>query len=60
MFVDFVELEDLSAGGIARNLLSALDGVKFTEDFLPKTLIGIKCDGASVMLCINKAPGPLP
>ena len=50
IFVDLVKLEDLSAGRIVRNLLSALEGIKFTEDFLSKTLIGITCGGASVML----------
>uniref|UniRef100_A0A672PR30 HAT C-terminal dimerisation domain-containing protein n=1 Tax=Sinocyclocheilus grahami TaxID=75366 RepID=A0A672PR30_SINGR len=45
IFVELVELEDQSAQGIVDKLLRALEGV-----FLSKTLIGLSCDGASVML----------
>ncbi|KAL1249596.1 hypothetical protein QQF64_020601 [Cirrhinus molitorella] len=50
IFVELVELEDQSAQGIVGQLLRALEGVNFTQDFLSKTLIGLSCDGASVML----------
>lgn len=50
LFTKLVELDDLSAEGIVRNLLSALERVHLTKEFLCKTLIGLACDGASVML----------
>lgn len=50
IFTELVELDDLTAEGIVRHLLSALGSLNLTQDFLSKTLIGLTCDGASVML----------
>lgn len=50
IFVELVELDDLTAEGIVRHLLHAMERVHLTEEFLSKTLIGLTCDGASVML----------
>ena len=49
-FTELVELDDLTAHGIVHKLLSALERLHLTQDFLSKTLIGVTCDGASVML----------
>ncbi|XP_060767543.1 E3 SUMO-protein ligase KIAA1586-like [Neoarius graeffei] len=50
IFFDLIELDDLGAKGIVRKLLSALHQANLSEDFLAKTLVGLTCDGASVML----------
>ena len=50
IFTELVELDDLTAKGIVHQLLSALERLHLTQDFLSKTLIGVTCDGASVML----------
>ena len=50
IFTELVELDDLTAHGIVHKLLSALERLHLTQDFLSKTLIGVTCDGASVML----------
>ncbi len=50
IFIDLVELDDLSAEGIVRKFLACLEGAKLNEAFLSKTLIGLTCDGVSVML----------
>ncbi|XP_037540253.1 E3 SUMO-protein ligase KIAA1586-like [Nematolebias whitei] len=50
IFADLVELNDFSAEGIVCSLLSALECMNFTMEFLSKTLIGLTCDGASVVL----------
>lgn len=50
LFLDLVELDDLSAEGIVHKLLACLEGAKLNKAFLSKTLIGLTCDGASVML----------
>lgn len=49
IFVDLVELDDLSAEGIVHSLLSSLERHNFTKEFLSKQLIAITTDGASVM-----------
>ncbi|XP_078509084.1 E3 SUMO-protein ligase KIAA1586-like [Lissotriton helveticus] len=51
IFVDLIELSDLSADGIVSSLLSALkkDPINISEDFLSKCLVSVACDGASVM-----------
>ena len=49
-FTELVELDDLTAHGIVHKLLSALERLHLTQDFPSKTLIGVTCDGASVML----------
>lgn len=49
VFVDLVQLQDCSAAGIVQSLLSALEKVNFNEEFLAKCLVGVTCDGASVM-----------
>lgn len=50
IFTELVELDDLTAHGIVHALLTALERLHFTQEFLSKTLIGVTCDGASVML----------
>uniref|UniRef100_A0A671MGA9 HAT C-terminal dimerisation domain-containing protein n=1 Tax=Sinocyclocheilus anshuiensis TaxID=1608454 RepID=A0A671MGA9_9TELE len=50
IFTELVELDDLTAEGIVRHILSALERLNLTEEFLSKTLIGVTCDGASLML----------
>lgn len=50
IYVDLIELQDLTAEGIVCQLLSALERVGRNKDFLSKTLVGVTCDGASVML----------
>ncbi|KAK7162494.1 hypothetical protein R3I93_006722 [Phoxinus phoxinus] len=50
IFFDLVELDDFGAEGIVRKLLDALDHANLDESFLSKTLVGLTCDGASVML----------
>ena len=41
VYVDLVQLEDCSAGGIVQSLLSALEKVHFNEEFLAKCLVGV-------------------
>ncbi|XP_069507308.1 E3 SUMO-protein ligase KIAA1586-like isoform X1 [Ambystoma mexicanum] len=55
IFVDLIELSDVSAEGIVNSLLSSLqkDPIKISEDFLTKCLVSIACDGASVMFGRN-------
>lgn len=43
-------MDDLGAEGIVCKLLDALDHANLNEAFLSKTLIGLTCDGTSVML----------
>ncbi len=50
IFIDLVELDDLSAKRIVCKLLACLEGAKLNEAFLSKTLIGLTCDVVSVML----------
>uniref|UniRef100_H3AMQ0 DUF4371 domain-containing protein n=1 Tax=Latimeria chalumnae TaxID=7897 RepID=H3AMQ0_LATCH len=52
VFVDLVELNDLSSEGILNSLLSVLKK-NVTEDFLTKCLVVVACDGASVMFGCN-------
>uniref|UniRef100_A0A672RKS2 HAT C-terminal dimerisation domain-containing protein n=1 Tax=Sinocyclocheilus grahami TaxID=75366 RepID=A0A672RKS2_SINGR len=44
------KLDDPNAEGIVRHLLSALERLNLIDEFLSKTLIGVTCDGTSVML----------
>lgn len=46
IFVDLVELDDLSAEGIVRQLLACLEGAKLNKCFLSEMLIGLTCDSA--------------
>ena len=45
-----MELREFGAEAIAHELLDALHEAKLDKAFLSKTLIGLTCDGASVML----------
>uniref|UniRef100_A0A8C9X006 HAT C-terminal dimerisation domain-containing protein n=1 Tax=Sander lucioperca TaxID=283035 RepID=A0A8C9X006_SANLU len=50
IFFNLVELDDFGAEGIVGKLLDALDHANLDKAFLSKTLVGLTCDGASVML----------
>uniref|UniRef100_H3A4Y1 HAT C-terminal dimerisation domain-containing protein n=1 Tax=Latimeria chalumnae TaxID=7897 RepID=H3A4Y1_LATCH len=53
VFVNLVELNDLSSEGILNSLLSVLKKVNVTEDFLAKCLVAVACNGTSVMFWCN-------
>lgn len=50
IFVTLFELSDLSASGILKDLLSELNRLGLSEEFLKNNLISVTCDGAAVML----------
>lgn len=56
IFVDLIELSDLSAEGVVNSLLSALKKhpIDISENFLSKCLVSVTCDGASV-ICGRKS-----
>lgn len=49
-FWDLVELESTTADVIKNEILKNLNSYGINEDFLKKHLVGLACDGASVML----------
>jgi hypothetical protein len=49
-FLDVVELDDTTAGGIASHLLKCLSTYGLSEEYLVEHWIGLAVDGASVML----------
>lgn len=50
IFTELIELNDITAEGIVCYLLSALERLHLSQEFLSKTLIGVTRDGASGML----------
>lgn len=53
-FTELVQLEVLSVEGLVHHLLAALQHLNLTKQFLSKTLIGVTCIGASIMLGTQK------
>jgi hypothetical protein len=43
-------LEDTTAKGIYKSLMSPIESLGLTEEFLKENLISLTCDGAAVML----------
>jgi hypothetical protein len=50
LFLDLIELKDVTAKGIFESLLQSLDLYGMTEEYLKKYLVSVACDGAAVML----------
>lgn len=48
-FLDLIELDSVTASGIFSSLMSKLEALGFTEDFLRHNLVSLTCDGAAVM-----------
>jgi hypothetical protein len=49
LFTDLIELDDVSDNGIFTALISHLEFVGVTEEFLTENLVSLTCDGAAVM-----------
>jgi hypothetical protein len=50
LFIDLIELEDTTSNGIYKSLMSHIESLGFTEEFLGENLVSWICDGAAVML----------
>lgn len=50
LFLDLIELNKTTAGGIFDALMQCLQHYGMTEEYLSKYLISVACDGAAVML----------
>ncbi|XP_054834515.1 E3 SUMO-protein ligase KIAA1586-like isoform X2 [Eublepharis macularius] len=50
LFIGLIELEDVTANGIYQSLMSHIESLGFTEEFLQENLVALTCDGATVML----------
>lgn len=50
LFINLVELSDVTAKGIFNSLIENLRLIGFTKDYLKKNLVSFACDGAAVML----------
>jgi hypothetical protein len=50
LFLDLIELEDVTTKGIFSLLLQHLQTFGMTEDYLSEHLVSVVCDGAAVML----------
>lgn len=50
IFIDIVELNDVTAEGICNTLLNCLESIGFSNEFLKENLISIATDGAAVMM----------
>ena len=50
LFIDLVELENVTAKGILDSLLGCLKSYGMTEEYLKISLISVACDGAAAML----------
>ncbi|XP_060093811.1 E3 SUMO-protein ligase KIAA1586-like [Heteronotia binoei] len=50
LFIALMELEDVTANGIFSTLMSQLESLGFTEDFLKENLVSLTSDGAAVLL----------
>jgi hypothetical protein len=49
LFIDLVELDDVTANGIFTTLISHLESLGMTKEFLTENLVSLTCDGATVM-----------
>jgi hypothetical protein len=49
LFIDSIELDDVTANGIFTALISYLEFLVVTEEFLTENLVSLTCDGAAVM-----------
>ena len=54
LFLDIIELKDVTFEGIFKSLMTRLRELGFHDDFLKENLLGIATDGAAVMLGRNK------
>lgn len=50
LFINLIELTDVTATGIFNSLIENLCLIGFTQDYLKKNLVAFACDGAAVML----------
>ncbi|XP_030046369.1 E3 SUMO-protein ligase KIAA1586-like [Microcaecilia unicolor] len=50
LFLDLIELPDVTAKGIFSSLLHNLNSIGMTEEYLQDYLVSVACDGANVML----------
>jgi hypothetical protein len=50
LFLDFIELQDVTAKGIFISFLQHLQPFGITEDYLSEHLVSVACDGADVMV----------
>lgn len=53
IFLDLIELSDVTAKGIFSSLLSRLELLGISEDYLRGHLISVTCDGAAVMFGVR-------
>lgn len=49
IFLDLIELSDVTAGGILNSLMSLLERLGLSEDYLKEYLLSVTCDGAAVV-----------
>jgi hypothetical protein len=49
LFIDFIELDDVTTNGIFTSLISHLESLGMTEEFLTEDLVSLTCDEAAVM-----------
>ena len=49
MFLELIELSDMSAAGIFESLMKCFKLHGFTDEYLCNNLVAVACDGAAVM-----------
>ncbi|XP_028592483.2 peroxisome biogenesis factor 2 isoform X1 [Podarcis muralis] len=49
LFLDLIELQDTTARGILSSLISHLESLGISEDYLKEYLLSVTCDGAAVL-----------
>jgi hypothetical protein len=49
LFIDLIELDDVTANGMFTALISHLESLGMTEELLTENLVSLTCDGVAVM-----------
>jgi hypothetical protein len=49
LFIDLIELDDVTASGIVTALISHLESLGMTEEFLTENIVSLTCNGTAVM-----------
>ncbi|XP_015277122.1 PREDICTED: uncharacterized protein KIAA1586-like [Gekko japonicus] len=49
-FISLIELDDVTADGIFKSLMSALESLRITEEVLKESLVSLTCDGAAMTM----------
>lgn len=53
LFLDLIELSDVTARGILNSLISHLECLGLSEDYLKEYLLSVTCDGAAVLFGVR-------